>query len=67
VRKAKKPRSFKGTEKSNLPVTYYFNQKGAWMDRTIFKAWFDHHFVPQVREHLKSIGLPEKAVLCAPT
>lgn len=58
VGKAKKPRSFKGAEKSNLPVTY-FNQK----DQTIFKSWFDHHFVPQVREHLKSIGLLEKAVL----
>lgn len=62
VGKAKNPRSFKGTAKSNLPVTYY-NQKAAWMDRVIFKNWFDHNFVPQVREHLKSIGLPERAVL----
>uniref|UniRef100_H3AS01 HTH CENPB-type domain-containing protein n=1 Tax=Latimeria chalumnae TaxID=7897 RepID=H3AS01_LATCH len=58
VGKAKKPRSFKGTETSTLPVSY-FNQK----DRSIFKDWFDKNFVPQVREHLKSKGLPKKAVL----
>ncbi|XP_064421026.1 jerky protein homolog-like [Latimeria chalumnae] len=62
VGKAKKPRSFKGTETSTLPVSY-FNQKGAWMDRSIFKDWFDKNFVPQVREHLTSKGLPKKAVL----
>uniref|UniRef100_H3AHU5 HTH CENPB-type domain-containing protein n=1 Tax=Latimeria chalumnae TaxID=7897 RepID=H3AHU5_LATCH len=62
VGKAKKPCLFKGTETSTLPVSY-FNQKGAWMDRSIFKDWFDKNFVPQVREHLTSKGLPKKAVL----
>ena len=62
IGKAKKPHCFKGTEKTNMPVTY-FNQKKAWMDTTIFKTWFHENFVPQVREHLRSKGLPEKAIL----
>jgi hypothetical protein len=33
------------------------------MNRDIFKEWFDKKIVPQVRDHLKSKGLPEKAVL----
>jgi hypothetical protein len=62
IGKAKKPRSLKGIEASNLPV-HYLNQKWAWMNRDIFKEWFDKKFVPQVHDHLKSKGLPEKAVL----
>lgn len=62
IGKAKRPRSFKGTDVLNLPVDY-FNQKGAWMDRAIFKEWFDKKFVPQVKTHLQSLGLPQKAVL----
>uniref|UniRef100_G3U0I3 JRK like n=1 Tax=Loxodonta africana TaxID=9785 RepID=G3U0I3_LOXAF len=58
----KKPRSFKSTDTSNLPVSY-FSQKGAWMDLSIFRQWFDKIFVPQVREYLRSKGLQEKAVL----
>jgi hypothetical protein len=33
------------------------------MNRAIFKELFDTKFVPQVRGHLCSKGLPEKAVL----
>ncbi|XP_004590685.2 tigger transposable element-derived protein 2 [Ochotona princeps] len=62
VGKAKKPRAFKGTDLANLPVTY-FSQKGAWMERSVFRQWFDKYFVPQVQKHLKSKGLLEKAVL----
>lgn len=62
VGKAKKPRSFKSTDTLNLPVSY-FSQKGAWMDLSIFRQWFDKIFVPQVREYLRSKGLQEKAVL----
>ncbi|XP_028933999.1 jerky protein homolog-like [Ornithorhynchus anatinus] len=40
-----------------------FSHKEAWMDCSIFKEWFDKKFVPQVREHLRSKGLPERAVL----
>ncbi|XP_037360093.1 jerky protein homolog-like [Talpa occidentalis] len=62
VGKARKPRSFKAADTANLPVSY-FSQKGAWMDLSIFRQWFDKIFVPQVREHLRSKGLQEKAVL----
>ncbi|XP_049645718.1 tigger transposable element-derived protein 2 [Suncus etruscus] len=62
VGKAKKPRAFKGTELSSLPVTY-FSQKSAWIEHSVFRQWFEKHFVPQVQKHLKSKGLTEKAVL----
>lgn len=48
IGKAKKPRSFKGTEMKNLPVDYY-SQKGAWMDREIFEDWFKKKWVPEVQ------------------
>ncbi|KAM4834142.1 tigger transposable element-derived protein 2 [Thomomys bottae] len=62
VGKAKRPRAFKGTDLANLPVTY-FSQKGAWIQQSVFRQWFEKCFVPQVQKHLKSIGLLEKAVL----
>lgn len=62
IGKAKKPRSFKGTRGTNLPVKYY-NQQSAWMDEKIFRSWFHDEFVPQVRKHLKAKNLPQEAVL----
>lgn len=62
IGKAKKPRSFKGTEMQYFPVDYY-NQKKAWMNQAIFEQWFFQKFVPAVREHLCAKGLPEKAML----
>jgi len=62
IGKAKKPRSFKGTEIKNLPVDYY-SQKGAWMNREIFEDWFKKKWVPEVQSFLKNKGLPQKAVL----
>uniref|UniRef100_A0A2K5CCU4 HTH psq-type domain-containing protein n=1 Tax=Aotus nancymaae TaxID=37293 RepID=A0A2K5CCU4_AOTNA len=56
--KAKKPRAFKGTDLSNLPVTYY-SQK----EQSVFRQWFEKYFVPQVQKHLKSKKLLEKAAL----
>lgn len=62
IGKAKKPRSFKGTRAVNMPVSYYNSKKG-WMTRDIFSEWFHKKFCPQVREFMKSKGLPQKAVL----
>ncbi|XP_055967211.1 tigger transposable element-derived protein 2 [Sorex fumeus] len=62
VGKAKRPRAFKGTDLASLPVTY-FSQKSAWIEHAVFRQWFEKHFVPQVQKHLRSKGLPEKAVL----
>jgi len=46
----------------NLPVDYY-NQKRAWMNKETFENWFKTKWVSEVRDILKSKGLPEKAVL----
>lgn len=62
IGKSKKPRSFTGEKAKNLPVDY-FNQKKGWMNRDIFQQWFEKIFVPEVRKHLDSKNLPNKAVL----
>lgn len=62
IGKSLKPRSFKGTRAENLPVDY-FHQKKGWMNQQIFQEWFEKIFVPQVRKHLDSKKLPQKAVL----
>nr|XP_044998554.1 jerky protein homolog [Jaculus jaculus]XP_044998555.1 jerky protein homolog [Jaculus jaculus]XP_044998556.1 jerky protein homolog [Jaculus jaculus]XP_044998557.1 jerky protein homolog [Jaculus jaculus]XP_044998558.1 jerky protein homolog [Jaculus jaculus]XP_044998559.1 jerky protein homolog [Jaculus jaculus] len=56
------PRAFRGIQ--NLPVAYKA-QGNAWVDKEIFSHWFHHIFVPSVREHFRTIGLPEdsKAIL----
>jgi len=41
----------------------YFSPKSAWMNRQIFLDWFHNEFVSSVRNHLKSINLPQKASL----
>uniref|UniRef100_A0A8C4TJD3 Jerky protein homolog-like n=1 Tax=Erpetoichthys calabaricus TaxID=27687 RepID=A0A8C4TJD3_ERPCA len=62
IAKSKNPRLFKGTQMCNFPVLYY-NQTKAWINREIFKDWFFKHFVPAVRDHLRSKNLPQRAVL----
>lgn len=59
IGKSKNPRPFKNFV---LPVTY-FSQKSAWMNRQIFLEWFHNDFVTSVRNHLKAINLPQKAIL----
>lgn len=56
------PRAFRGIQ--HLPIAYKA-QGNAWVDKEIFSDWFHHIFVPSVREHFRTIGLPEssKAVL----
>lgn len=56
IGKFKKPRAFKNV--AHLPVHYEATQN-AWMTAAIFKWWFFHCFVPEVKEHLKQQGLPE--------
>uniref|UniRef100_A0A8C4RMN9 HTH CENPB-type domain-containing protein n=1 Tax=Erpetoichthys calabaricus TaxID=27687 RepID=A0A8C4RMN9_ERPCA len=62
IGKSKNPRSLKGTQMRNFPVLYY-NQTKAWMNREIFKDCFFKHFVPAVRDHIRSKNLPQRAVL----
>ncbi|GBM70630.1 Jerky [Araneus ventricosus] len=62
IGKSAKPRAFKNV--THLPVQYKA-QSNAWMTAALFKDWFFHHFVPEVKESFKSLGLPEdtKAIL----
>lgn len=62
IGRGKRSRTFTSNEIKNLPVQY-FSQETAWMDKDIFVTWFHSNFVPTVREHLKSQGLPEAALL----
>ena len=56
VGRFKKPRTFK-----NLvhPPVHYDTSNNAWMTAALFKWWFYHCFVPEVKEHLREQGLPE--------
>lgn len=62
VGKCSGPRAFKGIQ--HLPAAYKA-QGNAWVDKEIFSDWFHHIFVPAVKEHFRSLALPEdsKAIL----
>ncbi|XP_006830915.1 PREDICTED: jerky protein [Chrysochloris asiatica] len=62
VGKCSGPRALRGIQ--HLPVAYQV-QGHAWMDKEIFSDWFYHVFVPSVRQHFRTVGLPEdgKAIL----
>ncbi|GBM62577.1 Jerky [Araneus ventricosus] len=62
IGKSEKPRAFKNV--THLPVQYKA-ESNAWMTSALFKDWFFHHFVPEVKESFKRLGLPEdtKAIL----
>lgn len=62
IGKYKKPRCFKNVDMKALPV-HYVSQKNAWMDTDIFESWFHVEFIPTVKHHLQSLGLPCKAIL----
>ena len=53
IGKSRKPRCFKHTDMSTLPVKY----------QAILKDWFHHEFIPNVSHYLISLGLEPKAVL----
>lgn len=57
--KAKKPRAFGN---SFIPVCYKGQKKG-WVTKEIFREWFHTEFVPSVRQKLREINLPQKAIL----
>ncbi|XP_035217924.1 jerky protein homolog [Stegodyphus dumicola] len=62
IGKSAKPRAFKNV--THLPVQYDA-QSNAWITAALCKDWFFHHFVPEVKESFKRLGLPEdtKAIL----
>lgn len=64
IGKSQKPRSFKNIacNLNALPIKYY-SQKNAWMSHNIFQNWFHKIFVPSVKSHMLSRGLPQEAML----
>lgn len=56
IGKYKKTKALKGI--LNLPV-HYDAQNNAWMTANLFKDWFFHHFVPQVKENFTKRGVSE--------
>ena len=62
IGKSQKPRCFKHVKLDRLPVTYRA-QNNTWMTATIFQEWFKNVFVPKVKTHLGSLGLPLRALL----
>lgn len=62
IGKSAKPRCLKNVDRSALPLLYR-SQKKAWMNSSIFMAWFFEQFVPSVKKYLRGKGLSEKAVL----
>ena len=57
------PRALKHIKKDKLPVKYYSQSKAWRMTANIFDKWFSQEFVPAVKNHLKLLGLEEKAIL----
>uniref|UniRef100_A0A6B2EH65 Putative tigger transposable element-derived n=1 Tax=Phlebotomus kandelakii TaxID=1109342 RepID=A0A6B2EH65_9DIPT len=62
IGKAEKPRAFKGVDLNDLPVKYG-HQTSSWMSKKLFTEWFFEDFAPRVQEYLRSMGLPERAIL----
>lgn len=59
VGKSAKPRAFGN---SFIPVSYKGQKKG-WITKDLFREWFHTEFVPAVRQKLKELNLPPKALL----
>ncbi len=57
-----KPRCFKKTDMSKLPV-HYFSLKKAWMNSEIFEKWFHNFFVPHVKQYCNDNGIEYKILL----
>lgn len=62
IGKSAKARALKNISVNCLPVLYR-SQKKAWMSADLFKNWFFHDFVPNVKKYLTEKGLRLKAML----
>ena len=56
------PRCLKHLDHSSLPVIYHHQSK-MWMTQEIFHEWFNNHFVPEVMQHQRNLGLSGNALL----
>ena len=60
--KSHQPICFNHINMKTLPFVYT-NSNKAWMTSDIFMDWFLNHFVPEVRRNVRSLKLPETALL----
>ena len=57
-----KPRCFKHMDMSSLPVGY-FSQNKSWVDRRVFRDWFQNKFMARVKRFCSGKGIPFKILL----
>jgi len=50
---AQKPRCFDAKGGGGKPPIPYMNQKSAWVDKLVYKRWWDNVFLPGVRAWTK--------------
>ena len=62
VNRSMKPRCFKHMDMSSLPVDY-FTQNKSWVDRRVFRDWFQNKFMPRVKRFCSGKGIPFKILL----
>ncbi|KAG6935977.1 tigger transposable element derived 1 [Chelydra serpentina] len=58
----KNRRAFEGYSKAFLRVIWKSNPK-VWVNKNFFEDWFNHHFVPSVRDYCNKNSLAFKALL----
>jgi len=62
IHKSARPRCFKNTDMSFLPVSY-MSQSKAWMNVTLFETWFHDKFVPYVKNFCLDMKMEYKVLL----
>ena len=62
VYRADNPRALKNINKSQLPVIWKSNKK-AWVTLVVFKDWFFHHFIPEVKLYCQENDVPFNILL----
>ena len=62
VYRADNPREWKNINKSQLPVIWKSNKK-VWVTLIVFKDWFFHHFIPEVKLYCQENDIPFKILL----
>ncbi|XP_054710962.1 tigger transposable element-derived protein 1-like [Uloborus diversus] len=62
IYKSRNPKALKNKSKTTLPVHWMHHPK-VWFSNVLMEEWFFKSFIPQVKDYLKSKGLPFKVLL----
>ena len=62
VYRSENPRALKGKNKHHLPV-FWISNNTAWVTQTNFKKWFNHSFIPEVKQFLGEKNIAFKILL----